>query len=161
MNKKILYITASILTLTACTTGTSGTSSFAGQGQVIYHWERENTGIQKFARDHNECMKNAEALRFIPNFKSWFYSEEAKLDVRANWHSDRGVWASYISHPGAQPVIVNSLRRNEAINPRKYRLCMEDKGYWHRTYNIPSTTNIFTYRPQTVPRDMPFEGLEL
>lgn len=40
-------------------------------------------------------------------------------------------------------------------SPRKYRLCMEDRGYWHRTYNLPSVTNIYVYRPQSVLQDDP------
>lgn len=146
--KKIFYVLTSLIILSSC--------SSKGEGQVIYHWEREGTGVQKFARDHNECMKQAEATKIIPNVKSWFYSEEARLDIRANWHSDKGVWASYIPYSGAQPLVVNSLHRNEQINPKKYRLCMEDKGYWHRTYEIPTVTNIYVYKPQKVTKDLPF-----
>lgn len=156
MNKNILLITTSILLITGC--GITSSTTSEGEGQVIYHWEKENTGIQKFARDHNECMKIGEATRFLPNFKMWFYSEEAKLDIRPNWHSDKGVWASYVAYPGAQPVVVNSLWRNEDISPKKYRLCMEDRGYWHRTHNIPTVTNIFVYKPQKIPKDLPGDG---
>ena len=31
-----------------------------GQGQIIYNWSREKTGIAKFSRDHSECLKEAE-----------------------------------------------------------------------------------------------------
>lgn len=154
--KKVLILLSSTI-LCSCSLLSSSNES---KGQVIYHWERENTSVEKFARDHSECMNNAEAFRFVPNIKSWFYSEEARLDIRANWHSERGVWASYVAFPGTQPIIVNSLRMNEAINPRKYRLCMEDRGYWHRSYNIPTTTNIYTYNPQKKTKDLPFEYAE-
>lgn len=157
--KNILLITTSIILLSAC--GVTSSTTSKGEGQVIYHWEKENTGVEKFSRDHNECMKSAESLRFIPNFKSWFFSEEQRLDIRANWHSDKGVWASYVPYPGAQPVVVNSLWRNEDINPKKYRLCMEDRGYWHRTYEIPTITNIFVYKPQRIPNDLPGDGVGL
>lgn len=153
MKKRFLTF-AVIAILCSCST------SSKGQGQVIYHWERENTGIEKFSRDHSECMKIAENFRFMPNVKSWFYSEEARLDIRANWHSEKGVWASYVAYPGAQPVVVNSLRMNEAISPKKYRVCMEDRGYWHRTYNIPSITNIYTYDPQKKTKDLPFDNID-
>lgn len=154
MNNKFFYILTSCLVLSSCSM-----LSEKGQGQIIYHWEKENTGIQKFSRDHSECMKIAEDWRFVPNFKSWFHSEEAKLDIRANWHSEKGIWASYVAYPGSQPVVVNSLWRNEQINPRKYRLCMEDRGYWHRQYNIPSLTNIFVYKPQKISKDLPLDGI--
>ncbi len=144
------YITAFALFLGSCTLFSEG------KGQVMYHWERENTGIEKFARDHSECMRMAEDFRLIPNVKTWFYSEEVKLDIRADWHSEKGIWASYVAYPGAQPVMVNSLRDDSDSSPKKYRLCMERRGYWHRNYDIPTYSNIFTYYPQSVNQDVPF-----
>ena len=126
-----------------------------GDGQVIYHWERENTGVQKFARDHSECMRQAEDFTLLPDVRTWFFSEEVKMNIRADWHSEKGIWASYVPYPGAMPVMVNSLRNDSDSSPRKYRLCMEDRGYWHRTYNLPSVTNIYVYRPQSVLQDDP------
>lgn len=127
-----------------------------GSGQVIFHWEKESTGIEKFSRDHSECLRYAEDFKLWPDFKSWFYSEEAKLDIRADWHSEKGIWASYVQYQGAQPVLVNSLREDEDISPKKYRQCMEGKGYWHRTYSIPTVTNVFVYTPQRVLQGKPF-----
>lgn len=150
--KKYWYCSViAYFSLTACSWFSNG------QGQVIYHWERENTGVEKFARDHSECMRKAEELR-LPDFRTWFYSEEVKLDIRADWFAERGIWASYVPYPGAMPVMVNSLRDDYDSNPKKYRLCMEDKGYWHRAYNIPSVTNIYVYRPQRVLQDVPFNN---
>ncbi len=126
-----------------------------GDGQVIYHWERENTGVQKFARDHSECMREAEDFKLLPDVRMWFFSEEVKMNIRADWHSEKGIWASYVPYPGAMPVVVNSLRNDSDSSPKKYRLCMEDRGYWHRTYNLPSVTNIYVYRPQSVLQDDP------
>ena len=80
------------------------------QGQVIYHWAKENTGVQKFVKDHSECLRVAEPTRWVPDVSSWFYSEEAKLNIRADWHSGKGIWATYVPYVGAQPLIVNSLR---------------------------------------------------
>lgn len=154
MIKKLCLISLLLLS-TACSI------SSKGKGQVIFHWEKENTGVEKFSRDHSECMLNAEDFRLVPNVKSWFYSEEARLDIRANWHTERGVWASYVPYPDAQPLIVNSLRRNESIDPKKYRLCMERRGYWHRSYNIPTVTNVYVYNPQRKTKDLPFERLEM
>lgn len=129
-----------------------------GRGQVIYHWERENTGIQKFSRDHSECMRNAEDFKLLPDVRTLFYSEEVKLNIRADWHSEKGIWASYVAYPGAQPVLVNSLRNDADSNPKKYRQCMEKKGYWHRSYDIPSVTNIYIYKPQRVLQNVPFSN---
>lgn len=126
------------------------------QGQVIYHWERKNTGVQKFVRDHSECLREAEGWNLVPDFKSFFYSEEAKLDIRADWHADRGIWATYVPYWNAQPLIVNSLRDDSNITPRTYRICMEDRGYEHRTVNIPEITNIYVYRPQRALQAKPF-----
>ena len=151
MNKKLTLIIFSGLLLSSC-------SWFSrGEGQVIYHWERENTGVEKFARDHSECMRKAENIR-LPDFRTWFYSEEVKLDIRADWHAEKGIWASYIPYPGAMPIVVNSLRDDADSDPKEYRLCMEDKGYWHRTYNLPSVTNIYVYKPQRVLQDVPFNN---
>lgn len=151
MNKNTLFSLISGILLSSCTLFSSG------QGQVIYHWERENTGVAKFSRDHSECMRQAEDIS-LPDFRTWFYSEEVKLDVRADWHAEKGIWASYVPYPGAMPVMVNSLRDDSDSDPKKYRLCMEDKGYWHRTYNLPSVTNIYVYKPQRVLQDVPFNN---
>lgn len=151
MNKNTLLSLISGILLNSCTLFSSG------QGQVIYHWERENTGVAKFSRDHSECMRQAEDIS-LPDFRTWFYSEEVKLDVRADWHAEKGIWASYVPYPGAMPVMVNSLRDDSDSDPKKYRLCMEDKGYWHRTYNLPSVTNIYVYKPQRVLQDVPFNN---
>lgn len=128
-----------------------------GHGQVIFHWERTKTGVQKFSRDHSECMREAEDFKFLPNFKSWFYSEEARYDIRADWHSEKGIWASYVPYEGAQPIVVNSIRDDTDSNPKKYRLCMEKRGYNHRRHTIPSITNIFVYKPQDINQDTPLE----
>lgn len=125
------------------------------QGQIIYHWERPKTGIEKFSRDHSECMRQAEGLH-IPDFRTWFFSEEKKLDLRANWHAERGIWASYVAYPGAQPLLVRSLRDNSNSSPRKYRMCMENRGYTHRHVNIPTVTNIYLYKPERVLQNVPF-----
>ena len=149
---KKTYKTIALLTLIL----SSCTMLSKGDGQVIYHWERENTGIEKFSRDHSECMRKAEDFKLLPDVRTWFYTEEVKLDIRADWHADKGIWASYVPYPGAQPLIVNSLRNDYDSDPKKYRLCMEKKGYWHRTYNVPTHTNIYIYQPQTATQDIPF-----
>ena len=151
-NMRKICFTFLALFLTMSCTWLSG-----GKGQVIYHWQRPNTGVQKFSRDHSECMREAEDFKLLPDFKNWFYSEEVRYDIRADWHSEKGIWASYVPYEGAQPVMVNSIRDDSGSSPRKYRRCMEKRGYTRRTDNLPSTTNIFIYKPQDVNQDVPFE----
>ena len=68
----------------------------------------------------------------------------------------RGIWATYVPYPGAQPLIVNSLRDDENIKPKAYRECMENRGYAHRFTDIPETTNLYIYRPQRALQGKPF-----
>ena len=105
------------------------------QGQIVYHWERPRTGVIKFSRDHSECLRAAENWSWTPDINSWFYSEEAKLDIRADWHAERGIWATYVPYPGE---------------------CMENRGYAHRFTDIPETTNLYIYRPQRALQGKPF-----
>jgi hypothetical protein len=100
-------------------------------------------------------LREAEGWFHWPNFKSLFYSEEYRYDIHVDWHKEKGIWASYVPYRGASPLLVNSIRDSADSNPRDYRLCMEGKGYWHRTYDIPSTTNLFVYKPQK-PSDQNF-----
>lgn len=149
--KKICFLLLSVLLFPSCTMFSEG------KGQVLYHWQRPKTGVAKFARDHSECMREAEDFKFLPSIKNWFYSEEVRYDIRADWHSEKGIWASYVPYPGAQPPVVNSIRDDKDSSPRKYRICMEKRGYSRRSDSIPSTTNIFVYKPQDVNQDTLFE----
>ncbi len=157
MNFKIfLFVSANILL--------SGCGFFYEddpQGQVVYHWARENTGVQKFSKDHSECMRIAEPTRWMPDVSSWFYSEEAKLNLRADWHAGKGIWATYVPYVGAQPLIVNSVRDDSEVSPKKYRQCMEGRGYYHRSANIPEITNLYIYKPQRVLQNKPFNRGDL
>ena len=137
--KKIGII--SCLFLGACSHFSSGT------GQVIYHWERPKTGIQKFASDHGECLISARSFKLLPDFRSWFYTEETKIEARADWKSDKGVWATYIPYPGAQPLVVNSRYDDTDITPGKYASCMRKRGYQYRKHDIPEITNINVSKP--------------
>lgn len=127
-----------------------------GVGQLVYHWERTRTGVERFVRDHNECLKHGKAVKWVPDFKSWFYTEETKLDTRADWNSDRGIWATYVPYEGAQPLIVNSPFDDRDIDPHKYVSCMKEKGYWSRTHTIPEITNINVYRVRRTHLQRPF-----
>ena len=61
-------------------------------------------------------------------------------------------WATY------GPLLVNSVRDDSDSSPKKYRMCMENKGYWHRNYDIPEVTNIFVYKPQMPNQDDPLKS---
>lgn len=152
MTIRDLLLILPVLAMTACTSVYEDDA----QGQVVYHWERPRTGVIKFSRDHSECLRAAENWSWTPDINSWFYSEEAKLDIRADWHAERGIWATYVPYPGAQPLIVNSLRDDENIKPKAYRECMENRGYAHRFTDIPETTNLYIYRPQRALQGKPF-----
>ena len=132
------------------------------KGITVFHWERSNTGVYKFSRDHSECMKIAENWHLFPTIqemKAWLSTEEAYSAGKVDWHADRGIWASYVPYPGAQPLMVNSIRDDKDSNPKTYRICMENRGYWHRTYDIPETTNLFVYRPQEPNQNDPFQSM--
>ncbi len=139
MNKKI-YALAVCLMISSCAV-VSG-----GEGQVVYHWEKPYTGVEKFSRDHAECLMEAKTFSLLPDFRVWFYSEETKLNTRADWKSSSGIWATYVPYPGAQPLIVNSRHDDKDMNPAKYSACMRAKYYEKRTHDIPEITNINLYR---------------
>ena len=85
-----IFIAAITVTLCSCTYLSKGS------GQVVYHWEKPNVGVQKFAKDHADCLMFAKEFKLMPDFRTWFYSEETKLNTRADWHSTKGIWATYI-----------------------------------------------------------------
>ena len=98
--KKNLLILSIITILTACA---------SGDGQLVYHWERYNTGIEKFARDHSQYMREAESFNMMPRIKtlwhSMFYTEEKKIS-----HSRRlGCRKRYMGN-------LYSLPRSSAVN---------------------------------------------
>jgi len=147
MKKVLCFIM--ILILSSCS---------SKKGQVVFHWDRYNTGGIKFARDHSECMRKAEAFKFWPSFKSWFYTEEQRYDTVVKWHKDHGIWASFVPYPGAMPVMVNSVRDDSDSSPSKYQKCMLNKGYVERTTDIPEASNLFVYKPQSVNQDVPLDN---
>ena len=135
-----------------------GACSGGPKGQVVFHWDRYGTGGGKFARDHSECMRQAEAFKFWPSFRSWFYTEEQRYDTVVKWHKEHGVWASFVPYPGAVPVMVNSVRDDTDVSPSKYQTCMQRRGYVERTTNIPEVSNLFVYKPQSVNQDVPLDS---
>lgn len=146
---KKIYWTLIIILLSGCS---------APQGQVVFHWDRYNTGGLKFSRDHSECMREAEPFRFFPDFKSWFYTEEQRYKTAVKWHKEKGIWASYVPYPGAMPIFVNSVKDDTDVSPRKYQKCMLRKGYIERTTNVPEASNLFVYKPQSLNQDVPLDS---
>ncbi len=149
MNKKS-FIWVLPLILCSCTYISKGS------GQVVYHWEKTHTGVEKFSRDHAECLMAAKEFKLMPDFRTWFYTEETKLNTRADWNSSKGIWASYVPYPGAQPLIVNSRYDDQDISPANYAKCMRSKGYWKRERDIPEITNINLYRARKPALRQPF-----
>lgn len=147
MRKILLAIT--VILLSSCSTT---------RGQVVFHWDRYNTGGIKFARDHSECMRKAEPFRFFPNFRSWFYTEEQRYQIAVKWHKEHGIWASFVPYPGAMPIFVNSVRDDSDASPSRYQKCMLRKGYIERTTNVPEASNLFVYKPQSVNQDAPLDS---
>ncbi len=147
--KKPYFVIAALL-LSACAS--------TPKGQVVFHWDRYNTGGVKFSRDHSECMRQAEALKFFPNFRSWFYTEEQRYEIAVKWYKEHGIWASFVPYPGAMPIMVNSVRDDTDASPRKYQKCMLQKGYVERTTDIPEASNLFVYKPQSVNQDAPLDS---
>ncbi len=148
--KTTIFISALCAVLCSCTYLSKGS------GQVVYHWEKPHTGVEKFARDHAECLMAAKEFKLMPDFRTWFYSEETKLDTRADWKSDKGIWASYVPYSGAQPLIVNSRYADDDISPANYSKCMRSKGYWAREHDIPEITNINLYKARKPHLQQPF-----
>ena len=118
-------------------------------GQAVFHWQKANTGVEKFSRDHIYCLRQAEPFSIINTltefYQNMFYSEEKKLDIRADWKSETGIWATYVPYPGAQPLIVNSVRDDTENDVDVYVACMKSRGYMLRHYDIPEITNIYLH----------------
>ncbi|MBQ9731587.1 MAG: hypothetical protein IJV97_00670 [Alphaproteobacteria bacterium] len=137
--KNIINLLLILFVISSCTL-------FAkGQGQVVFHWEKPNIGIVKFSKDHAYCLLEAKDIQFIPDIHGWFYTEETKLNTRADWNAEKGIWATYLPYPGAQPLILNSRHDDSDISPSEYCDCMESLGYTHRQHDIPEITNINTF----------------
>ena len=146
-----------ICTILVCCLAVCSCTYFSkGSGEVVYHWEKTHTGVEKFSRDHAECLMAAKEFNLLPDFRTWFYSEETKLNTRADWKSDKGIWATYVPYPGAQPLIVNSRYDDTDISPKDYSACMRSKGYWPREHDIPEITNINLYKARRPHLRQPF-----
>lgn len=111
-----------------------------GGGQTVYYWERPNTGVNWFVRDHNQCLRVADWWPYEwPGFRfsgPWGWDTPPDLDLRFDNDASNGIWAEYTPFPGAQPVYVNSRAGDWSMSASTYEKCMEQRQY--RQYK-PST----------------------
>ena len=105
---------------------------FVDEGQKTFYWQRPNTGINWFVKDHNECMKEADWFPFRWPGWPWDWGEQAPLNLRFDNDSGNGVWAQFIPYPGAQPVYVNYVSGDWSVDYGDYQDCMEDRHYTQR-----------------------------
>lgn len=116
MTKRYLLIVCAAMMLSAC----SG-------GQTTFHWQRENTGPQWFARDHSQCLAGADWWPWT--MPSWPPATEPLPELRFDNDAENGIWATFQPYPGAQRVYVNSLTDDWSMSSWSYSRCMEKRGY--------------------------------
>ena len=109
-----------------------------GTGQKIFYWERPNTGVVWFAKDHRECLQEADLFPFEwPDF--WGENKYRALNLRFDNNSPTGVWAQFVPYPGAKPVYVNSAQDDCAVSYDDYEACMKARHYYERRPAVIST----------------------
>ncbi len=104
----------------------------AEEGQKTFYWERPNTGVAWFAKDHNECMLEADKFPFEWPGWPWYWGKPKPLNLRFDNNSENGVWAQFIPYPGAQPVYVNYVPNDWSVSYNDYQDCMENRHYTQR-----------------------------
>ena len=106
--------------------------SWVDEGQKTFYWQRPNTGVGWFAKDHNECMKEADWFPFRWPGWPWDWGEPQQLNLRFDNDSGNGIWAQFIPYPGAQPVHVNYVYGDWSVDYDDYQDCMEKRHYTQR-----------------------------
>ena len=97
----------------------------------IFYWERPNTGVGQFAKDHRDCMLKADILPFeLPS--------RTKEPKTLRFDDDSGVWGNFIPYPGALPVNVKYEHSDRFVNYDNYQQCMEQRHY---TQRLPNRVN--------------------
>ena len=112
------------LTLTGC--------AIPEDGQKTFYWQRPNTGVAWFAKDHKECMAEADQFPFEWPGMPWEWGDQQPLNLRFDNNSDKGIWAQFIPYPGAKPVYVNYASGDWSVDYDDYQKCMEDRHYFQR-----------------------------
>ena len=99
-------------------------------GQAIFYWEKPDTGPVWFAKEHNECLEEADWWPW--SLPSWPPGQTKLPELRFDNDSDNGIWANFVPYQGAQPVYVNSRQDDSSMSISTYESCMERKGYKQR-----------------------------
>ncbi len=132
-----------ILSITFCLAGCKSIME-AGDGQKVYYWARPNTGAVWFAKDHRECLQEADLFPFEwPEIFGALQSKGDEFNMRFDNNAPSGVWANFIPFPGAQPIYMNSKEDDWSVDYDAYEECMTARHYHQRR---PSTQN-----PQVFP----------
>lgn len=124
MIQKICIALCAFLALTAL--------AACGKGQKVFYWERPNTGAVWFARDHGQCLAEADYWPFEWPGLPWFWGTPPELDLRFQNEAKHGIWAQFRPFPGAQPVNVNSVKGDWSMSYADYESCMEARDYIQR-----------------------------
>ena len=106
--------------------------SLVDSGQKTFYWQRPNTGVGWFAKDHNECMREADWFPLQWPGWPWDWGDQGPLNLRFDNNSGNGVWAQFIPYPGAQPVYVNYAYGDWSVDYDDYQDCMEKRHYTQR-----------------------------
>jgi len=131
MNKRILIFLMFCL-LCGCR------AMVENEGQKVFYWERANTGIVWFAKDHRECLREADLFPFEWPSMPLFSERPKDLKLRFDNDAPSGVWAQFIPYPGARPIYVNSVEDDWSVDYKSYEECMTERHYHHR---LPPTQN--------------------
>jgi len=118
------FLIVSLLFLSAC----------SGKGQTIFYWRKDGVGPAWFAKEHNECL--AEADYWPWRWPTWPLNTERVPELRLDNDADNGIWANFVPYAGAQPVYVNSLQNDGTMSPSTYKRCMLNKGYIERQPSV-------------------------
>ena len=95
----------------------------------VYYWAKDNTGAERFAQDHTNCLRKAD---FWPwTFVNPMPDAADTLDLRLDLQNG-GIWANYSPYPGAMPVFVNTATPSKTVIYRWYANCMKKAGYRER-----------------------------
>ena len=130
--KKFLILLCFALSLTSCQW------MVGEEGQKVFYWERPNTGVAWFAKDHRECMQEADLFPFEWPHMPWTSDAPPELKLRFDNDASSGVWAQFVPYPGARPLYVNSAQDDWSVDYDSYEECMHARHYRQR---MPATQN--------------------
>ncbi len=110
----------------------TGVAACGSTESTVYHWQgRGDIGPQKFVRDHNSCIREADSWPFetspyamFDNLSPGPHDPKNRMDP-----NDSKVWASFIPYRGAQPIYVNDFNGSTMVDGTEYASCMRSLGY--------------------------------